>query len=223
AEEAARSGLPGTLRQEPVPWRTDPSSRRVRKRGRLPAEAGGRGGGSALGQKAKVAEDHRLFPPASSSGETPYLSAVRHGRRGGVADGGWRPVGAGLQTLPLIWYFAVGVPARRRMAPALGDPGRGRPAGGLPRLSARLRPAHARSPAADAGLSPRRPLRRGAPPLAGDARRAGRRPLLPRALRGARAHPAARSRGRDAGGRRAPGPRAGRSLLLPPGPHVSAL
>src|SRR5881296_2114258 len=109
------------------------------------------------------------------------------------------------------------------MAPALGDPGRGRLAGGLPRLSARLRPARARAPAADAGLSPGRPLRRGAPPLAGDAARAGRGPLLPRALRGARAHPAARSRGRDAGGRRAPGPRAGRSLLLPPGPHVSAL
>src|SRR5947208_3467639 len=109
------------------------------------------------------------------------------------------------------------------MAPALGDPGRGRPAGGLPRLSARLRPAHARPPAADAGLSPGRPLRRGAPPLAGDARRAGRRPLLPRALRGARAHPAARSRGRAAGGRRAPGARAGRGLLLPPGPHVPAL
>src|SRR3989449_6905389 len=109
------------------------------------------------------------------------------------------------------------------MAPALGDPGRGRPAGGLPRLSARLRPAHARPPAADAGLSPGRPLRRGAPPLAGDAARAGRGPLLPRALRGARCHPAARSRGRNAGGRRAPGPRAGRSLLLPPGPHVSAL
>src|SRR5438876_827759 len=109
------------------------------------------------------------------------------------------------------------------MAPALGDPGRGRPAGGLPRLSARLRPAHARPPAADAGLSPGRPLRRGAPPLAGDARRAGRRPLLPRALRGARAHPAARSRGRATGGRRAPGARAGRGLLLPPGPHVPAL
>src|SRR2546426_6188 len=109
------------------------------------------------------------------------------------------------------------------MAPALGDPGRGRPAGGLPRLSARLRPAHARPPAADAGLSPGRPLRRGAPPLAGDAARAGRGPLLPWALRGARCHPAARSRGRNAGGRRAPGPRAGRSLLLPPGPHVSAL
>src|SRR5438094_646015 len=109
------------------------------------------------------------------------------------------------------------------MAPALGDPGRGRPAGGLPRLSARLRPAHARPPAADAGLSPGRPLRRGAPPLAGDARRAGRRPLLPRALRGARAHPAALSRGRAAGGRRAPGARAGRGLLLPPGPHVPAL
>src|SRR5207249_1318019 len=103
------------------------------------------------------------------------------------------------------------------------DPGRGRPAGGLPRLSARLRPAHARSPAADAGLSPRRPLRRGAPPLAGDARRAERRPLLPRALRGARAHPAARSRGCAAGSRRAPGARAGRGLLLPPGPHVPAL
>src|SRR3989454_1086452 len=109
------------------------------------------------------------------------------------------------------------------MAPALGDPGRGRPAGGLPRLSARLRPAHARPPAADAGLSPGRPLRRGAPPLAGDARRAGRRPLLPRALRGARAHPAARSRGCAAGSRRAPGARAGRGLLLPPGPHVPAL
>src|SRR2546425_104214 len=109
------------------------------------------------------------------------------------------------------------------MAPALGDPGRGRPAGGLPRLSARLRPAHACAPAADAGLSPGRPLRRGAPPLAGDAARAGRGPLLPRALRGARCQPAARSRGRNAGGRRAPGPRAGRSLLLPPGPHVSAL
>src|SRR5438552_2744045 len=146
----------------------------------------------------------------------PRASRRRGGRR-------WRPVGAGLQTLPLIWYVAVGVPARRRMAPALGDPGRGRPAGGLPRLSARLRPAHARSPAADAGLSPRRPLRRGAPPLAGVARRAGRRPLLPRALRGARAHPAARSRGCAAGSRRAPGARAGRGLLLPPGPHVPAL
>src|SRR5207247_5446518 len=83
AEEAARSGLPGTLRQEPVPWRTDPSSRRVRKRGRLPAEAGGGGGGSALGQQAKAAGDHLFFPPASSSGETAYMSAVRHGRRGG--------------------------------------------------------------------------------------------------------------------------------------------
>src|SRR5437667_6770470 len=109
------------------------------------------------------------------------------------------------------------------MAPALGDPGCGRPAGGLPRLSARLRPAHAGPPAADTGLSPRRRLRRGAPPLAGDAARAGRRPLLPRALRGARAHPAARSRGRDGGRRPAPGARVGRGLFLPSGSHVPSL
>ncbi len=38
---------PDTLRRGPVPWRTEPSSRTVRKKGRLPAEAGGPGGGSA--------------------------------------------------------------------------------------------------------------------------------------------------------------------------------
>src|SRR5207247_4456986 len=56
---------------------------------RSSAGGGGRAGrGLGARSEGKGGRGPSPLPPASSSGETPYLSAVRHGRRGGVAGGG---------------------------------------------------------------------------------------------------------------------------------------
>ena len=109
------------------------------------------------------------------------------------------------------------------MAPPLGDPGRGRRARRRPRVPSCLRAPDPRPVPLHAGLPPGAPLRRGAPPLARDAARAGGRPLLPRPVRATRPHHPARPRRCAGGRRRARGPLPDRRLLLPAGSQLPTL
>ena len=95
-------------------------------------------------------------------------------RRGGLGGGGARTSTCdGASRLARQRAFDISAqraPARQGVAGSLGDAGRRGPAGGLPRVPAGVRPARARPVPADAGLPAAAPLRRGRPPLAGDAR-----------------------------------------------------